>query len=60
MHNGESSDIFLEGIAKAVSELIDNSNADNAINNALSILGKHAEADRAYLFKYSIESLRKK
>ncbi|MCG8568761.1 MAG: response regulator [Spirochaetes bacterium] len=48
-------DKFLEGVAKAVSELISNEQSDQAIQNSLTILGTSINVDRAYLYQYANE-----
>ena len=49
----EKRERFLEGVAGAVSEMIINSNVREAFQNALSLVGKKAGVDRAYVFRNS-------
>ena len=44
---------LLEGISKAVSELIANPDPDDALQKALCIIGQKADADRSFVFKNS-------
>ena len=52
-------DHFLEGISKAVTELIISNDVDEAINKAIAIMGGHSPVDRAALFKYTINAEKK-